>query len=165
LDKQPADSTLAVLAARLTAAGLTVAIAESAAGGLIAAVLTELPGSSAYFRGSIVAYDGASKTSLLGIPVTLFEEHGSVSAEAALAMAQAAQRLFGVDIGIGETSIAGPGGGTPDKPVGLSFVAVSGAHGPFERKSQLGRDRQANRETIVDLALDCLRAYLDGLSA
>jgi len=134
----------------------TVAVAESAAGGLIAAELSRLPGSSVYFRGGIVAYDDASKTRLLDIPLALFEEHGSVSAEAALAMAEAARRLFEADFGIGETAIAGPGGGTAEKPVGLAYVAVASATDREVRRHTFSGDRQANRRSSADAALSLL---------
>ena len=142
--------------------GLTVAVAESSAGGLIAAALTEAAGSSAWFKGGVVAYDAASKSGLLGIPSSLFEEHGSVSAQAAQAMAEAARRLFGADIGIGETGIAGPGGGTPAKPVGLSYVAVASAGGVQAREGYLlrghlaGGSREQIRAAIVGQALSLL---------
>ncbi len=148
--------TLEELASSLEVSGLTVAVAESAAGGLIAAELTRLPGSSAYFRGGIVAYDDASKTGLLGIPSIVLEEHGSVSAEAARAMAQAARRLFDASFGIGETSIAGPGGATDTKPVGRSYVAVAGPRGTDVRELHLAGDREANRQAIVRSAVELL---------
>ncbi|HEX6513371.1 MAG TPA: CinA family protein [Chloroflexota bacterium] len=131
-------------------------MAESAAGGLIAAELSRLPGSSDYFRGGIVAYDDASKVQLLGIPEALFLEHGSVSAEAASAMAEAARQLFGATYGVGETGIAGPGGATPEKPVGLSYVAVAGPAGVHVRESRFAGDREANRQAAVREAVELL---------
>jgi PncC family amidohydrolase len=144
------------LAARLKSAGLTVAVAESAAGGLIAAELTAPAGSSAWFRGGLVAYDAASKTALLGIPEDLFVEHGSVSAEAARAMAEAARRVFGADLGVGETSIAGPGGGTAAKPVGLTYVAVASASGVRVKEARLSGSREENRREAVAMAMALL---------
>jgi len=129
-----------------------VAVAESAAGGLIAAALTARAGSSAYFRGGIVAYDDQSKTGLLGIDRELFERHGSVSREAAEAMAQAARRLFQADYGVGETSIAGPGGGTDAKPVGLSYVALAGASGTRSEEHRFQGTRADIRQAIVQAA-------------
>ena len=136
--------------------GVTVAVVESAAGGLISAELSRAPGSSAWFAGGVVAYDAASKSGLLGIPRTLFEEHGSVSAEACRAMAEAARRVFGTDLGIGETSIAGPGGGTADKPVGLCFVAVAAADGTEVRELRLAGGREQVRRGIVEAAMALL---------
>jgi PncC family amidohydrolase len=154
-----ADPVVA-LAAQLKAAGLTVAVAESAAGGLISAELTRLPGSSAYFRAGIVAYNDASKMAVLGIPAGLLDEHGSVSGEVAEAMAKAAQRLFGASLGIGETSIAGPGGATETKPVGLSYVAVAGERGTSVRELRLAGDREANRQAVTGAALALLSEAL-----
>jgi PncC family amidohydrolase len=145
---------------RLRERGLTVAVAESSAGGLIAAALTAAPGSSAWFRGGVVAYDAPSKTALLGIPASLFEERGSVSAEAAQAMAEAARGLFGADLGIGETGIAGPGGGSAGKPVGLTYVAVASAGGTQVREWQFAGSRAANREAAVAAALELLAAAI-----
>jgi PncC family amidohydrolase len=140
------------LSERLRAAGLTVAVAESSSGGLIAAEMSRLPGSSAYFRGGIVAYDAEAKTRLLGMPQTLFVEHGSVSAAAAQAMAEAARRLFEADVGIGETSIAGPGGATEGKPAGLSYVAAAHGAGAEVREATFTGTRAENRLAAVDLA-------------
>ena len=146
--------------ARLRELGLTVAVAESATGGLISAELSRLPGSSAWFKGGLVAYDADSKTRILGIPKGLFVDHGSVSAEACRALAEAARRLFGADFGLGETSIAGPDGATDSKPLGLSYVAVATTAGTEVREAHLSGDRQANRQAIVDAALDLLAAVI-----
>lgn len=150
-----------LLAARLRDLHLTVAVAESAAGGLIAAELSRLPGSSAYFRGSVVAYDDQSKTHILGIPEQLFVEHGSVSPQACVAMAEAARRVFGADIGLGETSVAGPGGGTEAKPVGLSFVAIASATQRNTRENRFTGDRDQNRRAAVEAAFELLEQALD----
>jgi len=152
--------TIEQIAERLTTAGLTVAVAESATGGLLSAELSRLPGSSAYFRGGIVAYDATSKTQLLGIPLSLLEEHGSVSAAACNAMAEAARRLFQADFGLAETSISGPNGATDSKPVGLSYVAVASAKGAQFRKSHLRGSRQQNRQAATTSALDLLASSL-----
>jgi PncC family amidohydrolase len=140
--------------------GRTVAVAESACGGLIAAELTRLPGSSACFRGGIVAYDDRSKTAILGVPEQLLVEHGSVSAEACLAMAEAARRVFQADIGLGETSVAGPGGSTAAKPVGLSYVAAVGAQRREVRENRFTGDREQNRQAAVGAALRLLEQAL-----
>lgn len=148
------------LATRLRDAGITLAVAESAAGGLIAAELTRPSGSSAWFRGGVVAYDDASKTTLLGIPEQLLVDHGSVSAEAARALAEAARRIFDADFGIGETSIAGPGGATETKPVGLTFVAVASAQETRHHELHLTGTREQNREGAVDAALALLASLI-----
>jgi len=153
-EASPAD--LQRLAQYLTNAGLTVAVAESASGGLIAAELTRSPGSSAWFRGGIVAYDDASKTRILGIPEATFLEHGSVSRQACAAMAEAARQLFGADIGLAETSIAGPGGGTDAKPTGLSYVALASARAHEVRENYFSGSREQNRQAAVEVALELL---------
>ena len=123
-------SDAAILASRLVEAlterGLTLSLAESSTGGLIGSLITDVPGSSRCFLGSVVPYSNDAKESLLDVPKQTMIDHGSVSAETALAMAQGARRRFGSDIAIGVTGITGPGGGTPTKPVGLVHVAVVG---------------------------------------
>jgi nicotinamide-nucleotide amidase len=152
--------TIEDLARRLTVAGLTVAVAESASGGLIAAELSRVSGSSAYFKGAVVAYDSASKTDLLGIAPSILQEHGSVSPEACTAMAQAARRLFQADLGLAETGIAGPGGATPGKPVGLSYVALATARGSQVEEHHLKGSRNRIRQAIKEEALRLLAAAI-----
>ena len=137
-----------------------MAVAESSTGGLIAAELTSTAGSSASFRGGLVAYDDRSKTEVLGAPQAVFIAHGSVSAEACLAMAEAVRTLFQANIGLAETAIAGPGGGTPDKPVGLSYVALSAADGREIRENRWSGTRWENRLAAVAAALELLAAHL-----
>ena len=117
------------LARRLTAAGLTVAVAESLTGGRVAAVLTRRPGSSAYFLGSVVAYANEAKTRLLDVPEAVLSEHGAVSEACARAMAEGVRRRLGADLAVAVTGIAGPDGGSPAKPVGLVWLAVAGPDG------------------------------------
>ncbi|MGE3509836.1 MAG: nicotinamide-nucleotide amidohydrolase family protein, partial [Vicinamibacterales bacterium] len=105
-------------------AGATVSVAESCTGGLLASRLTDVPGSSAYFERGVVCYSNQAKIDLLGVPASLIEAHGAVSEPVAAAMADGIRRLAGTTIGIGTTGIAGPGGGTVDKPVGTVAVAV-----------------------------------------
>jgi nicotinamide-nucleotide amidase len=101
-------------------------VAESCTGGLLGARLTAVPGSSAYFLGGVLAYANAVKTRRLGVPARLLARRGAVSAECAAAMARGARRATGASVGVAVTGIAGPGGGTAEKPVGLVFVAVDG---------------------------------------
>ena len=108
----------------LKARGLTIAAAESCTGGLLMSRLTDVPGSSAYVRAGIVAYDYADKTALLGVPADLLAQHGAVSEPVAIAMAEGIRARTGADVTVGITGIAGPGGGTPEKPVGTVVVAV-----------------------------------------
>ncbi len=108
--------------------GLTIAVAESCTGGLLGNMITDVPGSSAYFRGGIIAYQNDVKQKLLNVPSSVLTAVGAVSEEVARAMANGVRKLLGSDIGVGITGIAGPGGGTPDKPVGLVYIAVEGQH-------------------------------------
>ncbi|MDE3076592.1 MAG: CinA family protein [Chloroflexota bacterium] len=152
------------LASRLQVGRMTLAVAESAAGGLLCAELSRLPGSSAFFRGGVVAYDDGSKTELLHVPSAVLIESGSVSQHACLEMASSVRDLFGADIGLAETSISGPAGGTRAKPVGLCFVAVSGEAGDEVRRLRFTGDREHNRRAAVQGAIDLLAAYL-GIAA
>jgi nicotinamide-nucleotide amidase len=145
-------------------APITLATAESCTGGLLAARITDQPGSSAYFKGALVAYANAAKETLAGVPEELIEEHGAVSAEVARALADGARHVLGADIGIGVTGIAGPGGGSEDKPVGLVWLCVArdGAEEPLLRSVTLPGGRADIRERATTVALHLLRRSLDG---
>ncbi len=121
--------------------GLTVAVAESCTGGLIAAAITEVPGSSGYFLGGVVSYSNAVKETLLDVPRELLEQHGAVSREVAVAMATGARVRLGSDLAVAVTGVAGPDGGTPDKPVGLVYIGVATATDSAVRHKQLQPDR------------------------
>ncbi len=153
----------AVVAALLEERRLTVAVAESCTGGLLAARLTERPGSSAYFDRAWVTYSNRAKVEDLGIDGALLERHGAVSEEVARAMAVSARQRARVDIGVGITGIAGPGGGTPDKPVGLVFIATSGAAGDRVRRVHFPSDRDRVRYQSTQSALEMIRRGLLGL--
>src|SRR6185369_2523772 len=127
------DATLpSVVGALLLERGETVATAESCTAGLLAAALTDVPGSSAWYRGGIVVYADDLKVALLGVPEAMLREHGAVSEPVAVAMARGARERAGATYGIGITGIAGPGGGTGEKPVGLVHLAVAGSGGETE---------------------------------
>lgn len=161
---EPGDDprlSLALIVHReLLRTGRTVATAESCTGGGLAQRLTDNPGSSAYFRGGVVAYDDAVKRDFLGVPAALLKEHGAVSREVAAAMADAARSRFEVDFGIGITGIAGPGGGSDDKPVGLVFAGVASRADTTVAELRLGGDRGNIRELACMRALDILRQRL-----
>jgi PncC family amidohydrolase len=128
------DDLAARVVAALTERGLTLALAESCTGGLIGSLLTDVPGSSVCFLGAVVPYSNASKEALLGVPKQTMVQHGSVSAETALAMALGARERFGSDVGAGVTGITGPGGGSAEKPVGLVHIAGVGPGGIVVQK-------------------------------
>jgi PncC family amidohydrolase len=137
----------------LAGKGRTLAVAESCTGGLIGHALTEVPGISRVFRGGVVAYGDSVKRRLLGVPRGLLARHGAVSREVARAMARGVRRRTGADWGLAVTGVAGPGGGTAKKPIGLVFVASAGPRGLLVRECRFtgGRSRikrQAAREAL-----------------
>ena len=144
------------LQAACTERGLTVAVAESCTGGLVAAAITEVPGSSAYFLGGVVSYANAAKEALLGVPHIALEAHGAVSAQVARAMAEGAQARFGASLAAAVTGVAGPDGGTDAKPVGLTYIGLASKHGTEVRRLRLGGDRAAIREAAARAALEWL---------
>jgi nicotinamide-nucleotide amidase len=142
------------------ARGLTLATAESSTGGLIAARLTSVPGSSDVFLGAVVAYANSVKVSELGVHTEAIERHGSVSAETAAAMAAGAQARLGADVAVAVTGIAGPGGGSPEKPVGLVFLHAEAPDGSSTRELNLPGDREAVRGRATVAALHLVRTLL-----
>ena len=145
----------------LLARGLRLALAESCTGGLLGARLTAVPGSSRYLLGGVVAYHNRAKSALLGVPHRLLARHGAVSAPVAAAMARGARRAFGADIAVAVTGIAGPGGGSAAKPVGLVFVAVGGRGRTRWRRVLLKGGRGRVRAQAADLALSMLLEHLE----
>lgn len=142
--------------------GLTVATAESCTGGLLAARLTERPGSSAWVLGGVTAYANAAKEQLLAVPADVLAAHGAVSPEVAVALADGARARFGADVGVGITGVAGPGGGTPDKPVGTVHLCLVTAEGHELRALRLPGSRTAVRDRSVTMAMHLLRVLLVG---
>jgi nicotinamide-nucleotide amidase len=126
----------------------------------VAARLTSVPGSSDVFRGGIVAYDNEVKVARLGVPEQMLAAHGAVSAEVAAAMARGAREAVGADVSLSDTGIAGPGGGTDEKPVGLVYVHASGPDGEAARELRLSGDREAVRARAAAAALHVLRTLL-----
>jgi nicotinamide-nucleotide amidase len=149
-----------VVGLRLAVAGFTLATAESCTGGLVAHRLTEVPGSSTYFTEGVVAYSNESKTRLLGVPAELIESRGAVSAEVAEAMAEGVKRRADTDFGLAVTGVAGPGGGTEEKPVGLVYVALADDAHTEHKRLMLPGDRHLVRWRASQFALDLLRRRL-----
>jgi nicotinamide-nucleotide amidase len=137
----------------------TIAVAESCTGGLLAERLTNLPGSSAYFLGGIVCYSNDLKTRLVGVPAEIIEAKGAVSSEVALALAAGIRKLTGATLGIGITGIAGPSGGTPEKPVGLVHIGIADEQGTREKGFQFPGDRERIRFFATQNALDAVRRH------
>jgi len=142
--------------------GATLSVAESCTGGMIGELLTATPGSSAYFKGGVVAYWNDAKVALLGVPDALLKEHGAVSEPTARAMAEGARARFGTDLAVATTGIAGPTGGSANKPVGLIYVALASAEGSQVRELQLAFDRERNRRLTAQIAIDWVRRHLLG---
>jgi nicotinamide-nucleotide amidase len=140
--------------------GTTLAVAESCTGGLIAGRLTEIAGSSRSFLGGAVAYSNALKTKYAGVDPVLLDRHGAVSAEVAAAMAEGIRRECGADYGLAVTGIAGPGGGSEEKPVGLVYFAVSDAEGTETLEKRFTGDRTRVRSLAAQQALDMIRRRL-----
>jgi len=165
---QPATDAAADRPAR-PRPGRTLATAESCTAGLLAARVTELAGASDYFSGAIVAYSNDAKISKAGVPRALIEAHGAVSAEVAEALADGAREAFGADVGVGITGVAGPGGGSEEKPVGLVWLSVSLATGEQAEVGRLTRSvnlpggRADVRERATTVAMHLLRRALSDL--
>jgi nicotinamide-nucleotide amidase len=156
-DDQPVEELALDLAREQ---GLSLAAAESCTGGLVAARLTSVPGSSDAFRGGVVAYDNDVKHAQLGVSEETLAAYGAVSAETAAAMALGARESLGADAAVSTTGIAGPGGGTPEKPVGLVYLHASGPGAELARELNLPGDREAVRRRATAAALHLLRELL-----
>jgi nicotinamide-nucleotide amidase len=147
----------------LRATDLKLAVAESCTGGLIGHRLTQVAGSSDYFMEGAVTYSNSAKENRLGVPRDLLVQHGAVSREVALAMAKGIRESARTDIGLAVTGIAGPGGGTDDKPVGLTFIAVDDPNGAECERFVFPQDRIRNKERAAQAALNILRLRLKNL--
>jgi PncC family amidohydrolase len=144
----------------LSQRGWTLAVAESCTGGLIAHRITNVSGSSDYFQGGVVSYSNEAKEEILGVPQETLAEQGAVSEETALAMAQGARRLFGTDIAVSVTGIAGPTGGTPEKPVGLVYIGLAAEGVDLCQKHLWEGDRGENKAQSAEAALKLLLTHL-----
>ena len=153
----PTDDELAALAVRLgralDARNLRVASAESCTGGWIAKALTDIPGSSRWVEGGVVAYSNSAKSSLLGVPAGTVAAHGAVSEAVVRAMAEGARARFGAPLTVAVSGIAGPDGGTPDKPVGTVWFAWANGRETTAARELFAGDREAVRRSSVDFAL------------
>jgi len=139
---------------------LTLGLAESCTGGLLAAAITEIPGSSRYFNGSIVAYYNKVKKKVLKVPGPCLHKFGAVSAETAAAMARGARKATTAKIGLSITGIAGPSGGTKDKPIGLVYVGLDARKVKIVRQFNFSGTRQEIRQAACIKALELLREFL-----
>jgi nicotinamide-nucleotide amidase len=148
-----------VVAHELTANGATISAAESCTGGLLAQRLTSIAGSSSYFLGGVVSYSNELKTTWADVPPEMIMSKGAVSAEVAVALAEGIRRRVGSTIGVGITGIAGPGGGTEEKPVGTVHVAISYAGGVKERGLRFPGERENSRWQASQTALDMVRIH------
>ena len=141
--------------------GLKLAVAESCTGGLLGDMITDVPGSSSWFLGGIQSYADAVKRDVLGVRVETLSEHGAVSAVCAQEMARGARRLINADIALSITGIAGPGGGTDEKPTGLTYIHLDAADADLGRRYVWPGDRRANKLSSAAAALEMLAEYLE----
>jgi PncC family amidohydrolase len=146
--------------AALQAHGWTLATAESCTGGLLGHMLTEIPGSSAYYQGSIIAYSNNIKRDLLGVPEAILQNDGAVSEATARTMAESVRERLCCDVGIATTGIAGPGGGTETKPVGLVYIAVATPTQTHCKRYIFSGDRSANKKESAVAAFQLLLSML-----
>ncbi|HUG41368.1 MAG TPA: nicotinamide-nucleotide amidohydrolase family protein [Longimicrobiales bacterium] len=149
------------LGERLARQGFTLAVAESCSGGLLAARLTDGDGASRFFLAGLTTYSNAAKTALLGVPPEDLAAHGAVSERVARAMAEGARRATGADAALAVTGVAGPGGGTPEKPVGMVWIAAALGDRVEARRFSFAGDRAAVRTASVTAALGLLDALLE----
>jgi len=139
---------------------LTIGAVESATGGRIADRITNIPGSSDYFKGSVVAYNNEVKMALLGVKKATLEDYGAVSKQTALEMAQGGRKLLDVDICVSDTGIAGPTGDTPEKPVGLFYLGMAAGDADLSQKQVFKGSREKNKRDAAEAVLNMLKQYL-----
>ncbi|MFC1957917.1 CinA family protein [Chloroflexota bacterium] len=143
--------------------GLTLGAVESATGGLISHLITNVFGSSDYYRGSVTAYSNEAKIKVVGVEEETINRYGAVSSQVAEEMALGGRRVLGADICLADTGIAGPGGATPGKPVGLFYIGLSHRAGTYSRKHNFQYDREQNKLAAAEAALSWLKEYLVSL--
>ncbi len=154
------DTLESCIGGLLAASGKTLAVAESCTGGLISSLVTSVPGSSSYYLGSVTSYANSVKNRVLGVPESIIEEFGAVSGECVAAMADGVRKLTGSDYSVATSGIAGPGGGSESKPVGLVWIGVSSANGTETFRMRFRHDRKRNIERFASYALNYLRLKL-----
>ena len=143
--------------------GLTLGLVESATGGLISHLITNVPGSSDYYKGSITAYSIETKIKVVGVKKTTVKQYGVVSHQVAEEMAEGGRKVLATDICLADTGIAGPTGATPGKPVGLFYLGLSHKGGTFSRKHNFQGSREQNKRDAAKAVLDWVREYLISL--
>jgi len=146
----------------LSTRGLRLVLAESCTGGLLGSRISDVPGSSEYFLGGVVAYAYEAKADLLGVSWDTLNTKGAVSRETVLEMARGVRQRMKADIGVSVSGIAGPGGGTPEKPVGTTWIGLAAEDGEWAKTYQFSGDREENKISAVDAALTLLLNYLQG---
>jgi len=148
---------------RLRQKGLTLGIVESATGGLLSHRITNIAGSSDYYKGSVTAYSNKVKIGVVGVREDTLNQYGAVSPEVAEEMAQWGRKILGADICVADTGIAGPGGASAEKPVGLFYLGLSHGERTFSQQHNFQGDREQNKQSAAEAALSWLKEYLAGL--
>ncbi len=143
--------------------GLTLGVVESATGGLISHLITSIPGSSDYYKGSIIAYSNEAKIKIVGVGEATINKYGAVSPQVAEEMARGGRKVLAADVCLADTGIAGPTGATPGKSVGLFYVGLSHHAGTYSQKHNFQGDREENKRSAAEAALGWLKEYLTGL--
>jgi len=141
---------------------MTLGVVESATGGLISHRITNVPGSSDYYKGSVTAYSNEAKAGVVGVKPATIDRYGAVSAQVAEEMAEGGRKLLAVDICLADTGIAGPGGATPGKPTGLFYIGLSIPGRVYSRRHDFSGNREQNKQDAAEAALKWLKEYLSG---
>jgi nicotinamide-nucleotide amidase len=145
--------------------GLTLGVVESATGGLISHLITNVPGSSDYYKGSVTAYSNEVKIKIVGVKEGTINKYGAVSSQVAEEMAQGGRRILAADICLADTGTAGPSGATPGKPLGLFYIGLSHQAGTYSQSHNFQGDREQNKRSAAEAALSWLKGYLATLSS
>ncbi len=148
------------IGALLRQKGMTLGAVESATGGLISHRITNVPGSSDYYKGSVTAYSNEAKARIVGVDEATIDQHGAVSARVAEEMAEGGRKLLAVDVCLADTGVAGPGGATREKPVGLFYLGLSVKDETYSRQHNFAGNREQNKRDAAEAALKWLKEYL-----